>query len=201
MRSAAFAAAPLPSFPNLLMETQWLWVEASHLQWRHRAGLSPASLLCPRGHPKTFRLSEATQVPLRAERRNRLPKVALNALDLRARSTAYARSDNQIDVWVHNREAGSKPARYRHCMWAELSLIHSVSAPGKERELHRRMKIRRSRARRPTQFVERKAALCLHVFGTWVRISPKPLPAIRGFLGESLGQPPGFDWCSPRISQ
>ena len=28
------------------------WKAASHIQWRDRAGFSPASLLCPRGHPK-----------------------------------------------------------------------------------------------------------------------------------------------------
>jgi hypothetical protein len=28
------------------------WKVASHIQWRDRAGFSPASLLCPDGHPK-----------------------------------------------------------------------------------------------------------------------------------------------------
>lgn len=48
---AASLPTRFPAFPG--MTAEWLRREtASHIQWRDRAGISPASLLCPDGHLK-----------------------------------------------------------------------------------------------------------------------------------------------------
>jgi hypothetical protein len=48
---AEFEDVELPTLRLPRFEIEWPLKNLSRLQWRDHAGLAPASLLCPRGHP------------------------------------------------------------------------------------------------------------------------------------------------------
>ena len=129
-RLCGLKPSAFPGSPEWLMEGQF-----SCLQWRDRAGLAPASLLCPRGHPKCLNSTIAQTDRRNANSRLRTGSgsgqsrpfpVRRRVFSWRQRSPRAARATSILDSALQP-EIGERPwrdSRTRRDREWQLESIH-----------------------------------------------------------------------------